>query len=215
MPEASSPPSPKQLRPWYLVLVLVLTWFVGFQALAVGCRAIDVLRGGALPDVAAIVSEVPSAPNIEPVFRAHEAARLVAMADEVKRAFPREVARFMLGALLLVASALTMGGRRGAPSLFRQALAASSLFVVVDYLSSSHVRLESVRVGLEAAALLPEQNPMREVLVSPDWWWTMLRMRLLAFDLFVFGLAFLAVSSARAQRFFDRSAKQRDASEDA
>jgi hypothetical protein len=201
VPEASSPPSPKQLRPWYLVLVLVLTWFVGFQALAVGCRAIDVLRGGALPDVAAIVSEVPSAPNIEPVFRAHEAARLVAMADEVKRAFPREVARFMLG--------------RGAPSLFRPALAASSLFVVVDYLSSSHVRLESVRVGLEAAALLPEQNPMREVLVSPDWWWTMLRMRLLAFDLFVFGLAFLAVSSARAQRFFDRSAKQRDASEDA
>src|ERR1700753_3761440 len=97
----SYPPAPEKktlgLRPRYLVIAMVITWFVGVQGLTSGLHTAAYLRRGTTP-----VELDAGAPAHEMV----EAARLKALSEIPDVAFPLSVAQILLGGLLVVSSGL-------------------------------------------------------------------------------------------------------------
>jgi len=200
------PPSPSRtkLRPWYLVAGMVLTWFVGVHGLNIGFSTAAFLRSGTMPD---LTSAALHAGTMADVLELAGLQALRAMLDNARVTYPLAVAEVILSGLLVVASGLAMGGRRGARSLALQAIGANALLVLAAFLLTPLVRAAYLQGVLQAVDTVTLPAPQREVLTNPgviQWAW---RIKLVVFDLGTLGLGALALTRARTRTYFEAVAR--------
>jgi len=190
---------------------MVLTWFAGVRGLTTGCANAMFLREGRLPDLKAAVGAAQGGLDFAALVRA---AELQAMLAHVKVTFPLAVAEAMLGGLLVIASGLAMGGRRGARGLALQAILANALLCVAAFVLTRGVRAGWIDVVMTTAASLPITSPQRAAFSNPEALWWAARLKLIIVDLGPFLLATLALTRARTRTFFDAMAHAADSAED-
>jgi len=202
----------RALRPWYLVAAMVLVWLIGVQSLTDAFTTLLYLREGHLPDVDAMMRALPEAERpIEALGFLQESARLRALGEAVKLAFPLTVAKLVLSGLLVIASGMAMSGRPGARSLALQALLANVVLAVTSFVLLRGVRyawIEAVvRVGEVLPSLpesaSPQQQQAWEVVIGRSMWLWLSRIRLVVIDIGLFALAALALTRARTKAFFE------------
>lgn len=129
---------------------MVLMWMLGTFGSMSGCSQMNYLRGAnELPaTIDRMLSDAPGDDTrgldvTSPLVRTgliREKARLAALADHQRRAFPVALAQAMLGALLVIAALSVMTRRRGWRTLALQFVAANAVFAVVTYALLAPVR---------------------------------------------------------------------------
>jgi hypothetical protein len=205
--DSSVPPPPapsRKLRPWYLVAAMVLTWFVGVHGLNLGFSYAAFLRAGTMPDPSTVGLHAGTVADVLE-FAGLQALR--AMLANGRVTFPLAVAGIILSGLLVVASGLAMGGRKGARSLALQALGANAILVIATFVLTPQMRAAYVDGVLRAVDTVTLPPPQREVLVSPgflQWVW---RVKLVVFDLGTLAVGALALTRARTKTYFDAVAR--------
>ena len=207
------PPSPARvkLRPWYLVAAMVLTWFIGVHGLNVGFSIASLLRSGSLPDAATAASHMSTPDDVWTYGFLQQARSLTA---HPRTAFPLAVAQVLLSGLLVVASGLAMGGRRGARSLALQALGANALLVVASFALTPFQRAAFVEGCLHAVEGVTVTPIERAWVFSPVALQWIARVRLVIFDLCVLGLGALALTRTRTKTFFEAVARATEGPEE-
>jgi hypothetical protein len=120
--------------------------------------------------------------------------------------FPLAVAEVILSGLLVVASGLALGGRRGSRSLALQAIVANALLAIVEYLITPGVRAAYTEGWIRAVATLSVSPEERDVLTNVGLLHWGFRLRL-ALYLGALGLGALALTRARAKGFFEAVAR--------
>ena len=202
--DSSVPPPPApvrgKLRPWYLVAAMVLTWFIGVHGLNVGFGVASLLRGGSLPDATSAALHTSTVEDVWSYGFLQQARSLTA---HPRTAFPLAVAQVLLSGLLVVASGLAMGGRRGARSLALQALGANALLVVASFALTPFQRAAFVEGCLQAVESVGVTPADRSWIFSPFALQWIARVRLVFFDLSVLGLGALALTRPRTKTFFE------------
>jgi hypothetical protein len=209
MPVDSSPPpsnAVRNLRPWYLVAAMVLTWIIGVQGLATGFAQIAYLRSGSVLTAQTLAPQVDQAEPMHYVAVAGEAARLRAMAEERRVTFPLSVAKLLLSGLLVAGSGLAMAGRPNARSIALQALLANVALSLLDYGLTRPVRGAWIEAVVEAWAAVPGTIPERALFQDRGVWWWMWRLRLVVMDVGALGLAALAITRRRSTTYFEAAA---------
>jgi hypothetical protein len=219
--QPAPPPAPllkaRKLRPWYLALAMALTWLVAVSGLMNGCSTVMILQQDSVLDAAAELSKQSSTDPLQAVWVALYSAQFNATMAAYEITFPLNVARILLSGLLVVASVLAMGGRRGARSLAIQAILANCAFAAIDYALTRSVRASWIdavgRVGdMLQRPLVRRGDPMdHEALLSlftnrQVWWW-LERARLLLLEVGIFGFAALALITRRTKAYFDAVAE--------
>lgn len=203
-PRTSHHPRPRSLRPWYLLATMLLTWIIGVRGLVGGCGAMMYLRGGTVPDVAAVAEQARGQGDpFEFTFLVLEAAQARALSDFHGITFPLSVARMLLGGLLLAASGLALGGRPGARVFAMQVLLACVVFAGLDYWLTGGMRTAWIDMVVRAGALLPEDVPERQSLTSPELWWMAERVRVGVFELGALSAAAVALTRDRSKAYFE------------
>ncbi len=206
------PPSRIKLRPWYLVAAMVLTWFVGVCGLNAGVTYASFLHGGTMPDVAAATAE--HAGTLAQVRELAGLEALHAMLGHARITFPLAVAEVILSGLLVVASGLAMGGRRGSRSLVLQAIGANALLAIVSYALTPAVRAAYIDGMLQAVGKVTLPPPQREMIPNASMMEWAFRIKLVVFDLGALGLGALALTRARAKSFFEAAARAAERTEE-
>lgn len=192
----------RSLRPWYVSAALVLALLIGLRGLGTGCGATLYLRDGTVPDVTAVAEQARGGEPFELTFQVIEAAQARALAEHRHRTFPLSVGRTLLGGLLLVASFMALGGRRGSRTLMLQAIGAGVAFAAIDYGMTREVRAAWIDMVVRAGALLPEGSPERQSVTTPALWWFAERVRVSIFEIGALLLIAVALSRARAEAWF-------------
>ena len=226
----SQPPHPiaqaaaRRLRPWYLVLAMVLTWLVGVSGLMSGCSTVMVLQQDSIADISTELGKQGSGDPVQAMWVAIYSAQFKATIEAHAVTFPLSVAKLLLSALLVVASVLAMGGRPGARPLALQALAANAALAAVDYALTRSVRsswIEAVgRVGdmlprsIEQSQDLEAQGAALRLITSRHVWWWFERVRFIVIDLGIFGFAALALTRQRTKVYFEAVAESPEPSEE-
>jgi hypothetical protein len=208
------PPAPTRhkLRPWYLVAAMVLTWFIGVYGLNVGFGYASFLRVGTVPDAAAALHA--GTPWEMSEYAALQA--LKAMLVNARVTYPLAVAEVILSGLLVVASGLAMGGRKGARSLALQAIGANALLAIAAYALTPAVRAAYIEGFLHAVDAVEAVNtpaPHREALASPAMLQWVFRVKLLLFDV-ALGLGALALTRPRTKVYFEAVARATESPEE-
>jgi hypothetical protein len=226
----SIPPTPtaqqtsRRLRPWYLVLAMVLTWLVGVSGLMSGCSLVMVLQQSSVADVTAELGKHEAADPVQAAWLGIYAAQFKATVEAYAVTFPLNVAKLLLSGLLVVTSVLAMGGRPGVRPLALQALLANAIFAAIDYALTRSVRaswIEAVgRMGellprsLERREDLAAQGAMLQMITSRHFWWWFERIRFILLDLGIFGFAAFALTRPRTKVFFDAVAEAAESAEE-
>jgi hypothetical protein len=192
---------------------MVLTWFAGVNTMTTGCDNAMFLRGGRAPDLNAAVQNAGAALDTLSLGAMVNAAKLTAMLAHVKVTFPLSIGQAMLGGLLIIASGLAMSGRRNARSLALQALAASALLAVADFVLTRGVRATWIDTVVQAASTLPT-GQQRTALTNGPAIWMMMRFKLALIDLAPLALGALALTRARTKAFFEAVARATEGTEE-
>lgn len=206
--DSHRPPRPRSLRPWYLVATMLLTWLIGVRGFMAGCGTAMYLRAGMAPDVMAVAEQARDQGDpFQFTFLVLEAAQARALSLYQDVSFPLSIARLLLGGLLVVASGLALGGRRGTRGFVLQVLCANLAFAAVEYALTRGVRGAWIDMVAQAGALLPPDIPERAGLTNPGLWWTAERVRFVIFELAVLGAAALALTRERTKMYFQAVAR--------
>jgi hypothetical protein len=213
--DSSVPPPPSRsgtkLRPWYLVAAMVLTWFVGVVRLSDGYTTADFLRRGTMPDSSIAALHAATMADVM------EFAELQAQAAKLAHArlvLPLSVAQVLLAGLLVVASGLALGGRRGARGLALQAILANAVLVIAVFALTPMIRAAYLDGILRAITTVTLTPPEHEALANPRyilWAW---RIKLVVFDLGLLGLGALALTRARTRTYFAAVARATESPEE-
>jgi hypothetical protein len=193
---------------------MVLTWLTGVHGFTTGCTSAMFLRDGALPDVHTAADNAKGAWDLIDVRALKDAAELVAMQANVRIAYPLAIAAVLLSGLLVVASGMAMGGRRGARALALQAIAANAALLVIAYALTRGVRSAWIDALARAAGALPDGAPARELFRVPGALWWLARVKLVVFDLGPLVIGALALTRARTKTYFEDAARAAEAPED-
>lgn len=217
--DSSIPPPPPsrslyRQRPWYLVAAMVLAFFAGAQGMTTGCSNAMFLREGRVPDVAAAAQAAKSGLDVMDFAALIRAAELSSMFAHRHVAFPLGIAEAMLGGLMVLASGMAMGGRKGARSLAIQALAANALFAIAAFTLTRGMRAGWIEVVTRAAEALPPGSPQRGAFANGQALVWVTRIKLGFFDLGPLALGLLALTRARTRSFFDAVARAVERAED-
>jgi hypothetical protein len=200
----SNPISPgtdgRTVRPTYLLLAMILTWFIGIEGVTRGIDELSFLYEGRVADVAAVQHEADQDP-LQYLVLVQERAQQAALVQETGTAFPFAVAQMLLGGVILIASGLAMAGRLEARSVTLQALALNALLAVAAYVLLRDVRAASISAVLEAASALELKEAQRMVQSASFWWWVH-RTRFFLFDLGAIALSVFAITRPRARQYF-------------
>jgi hypothetical protein len=192
-----------RIRPFYLVAALLLTWFVGVHGLNTGFSYASFLRSGTLPDLSAAAK---NAGAMAGVLEAAGVEALKAMLAHGRVTFPLAVAEVILSGLLVVASGLALGGRRGSRSLALQAIVANALLAILEYLITPGVRAGYTEGWIHAVATLSVTPEERDILTNVGLLQWGFRLRL-GFYLGALALGALALTRERAKSFFEAVAR--------
>jgi hypothetical protein len=185
---------------------MALTWFVGVIGMRTGFQLAMYLRDATVPDVATVVSRVAGSGDLWAVYGVVKLEALVAIR---KIAFPLTIAQTLLSGLLVVASGLAMGGRRGSRSLALQALVANAILTAVAYAATSRARGAGIDAVIRIAGSMgADPAPSREGL-----WW-LARIWLVAVELGTLALGALALTRARVKTYFDAVARATESAEE-
>jgi hypothetical protein len=214
----SAPQSPRRMRPWYFVAAMCLTWVVGVFGATGGCAELSFMRGSQqLPDALEEQTEAQTEP-LERLPLVMEKARLAALAEHHRQAFPLSAAQLLLCALLALVSGAAIAGRRGSRVQALQIVAANAALALLAYLLLSPVRdavAEAVandiaQFGPGSLAELDDGTGAATTWRSLYHWGEILRLLLL--EAVVFGSAALALTRQRTKDFFaaaEQAAEQR------
>jgi hypothetical protein len=189
---------------------MILTWIVGVHGLHVGFAIAAHLRSGTIPDVSTVVMHTGT------ILDASELGALYVLRSILENprvTFPLAVAEVILSGLLVVASGLAMGGRRGARSLAIQAILANAAFAVVAFALTPFERTAYIEGVLRAVDQLQLPPPQREALASAQvfaWAW---RVRLVL-HLGALSLGALALTRGRTKSFFEAVARATEGPEE-
>lgn len=200
MPPAPPPSRIQSLRPLYLVVTMILTWFIGIQGMTSGLSTIAFLREGTLTDFSGIMPD-GSAEPMQYLVTIYQAAQQVAVAEARHIMFPLGAAQLLLSGLLVIASGLAMAGRPGARSVTLQAIAANTLLVIAAYALTTGVRGASIDAVVQAAGSLQlgeSEAPFR----TPQFWWWVERTRFVILQIGTLALAAFAMTRPRAKVYF-------------
>lgn len=213
--DSSVPPPPSRsrskLRPWYLVAAMVVTWFIGVHGLNNGFSTAAFLRAGTMPDSSTAALH---AGTMADVLEFAQIQAQGAMLMHARTVFPLSVAEVILSGLLVVASGLAMGGRRGARSLALQAIGANAILVIAVFVLTPMLRaayLEGILRAVDTVTLPP---PQRAALTNPGyllWAW---RIKLVVFDLGLLALGALALTRTRTRSYFAAVARATESTEE-
>jgi hypothetical protein len=209
-PESRTPEgrSPLKGRPWFLLAALVVSWVAGAYGATTGCTTVMFLRDGTVVDVDEVAAEAAQADDpTQAVPTLMAAARMKATAELSHRTFPLNVARMLLGALLVVASGMAMAGRPGSRKLAIQALAATAGLSIADYALTYPVRAAWIEAASQVARSI-KLPPGQEALTQRDVWFWFERFRFAVLDLGALALAILALRHPRSTAYFDAMAAQ-------
>jgi hypothetical protein len=139
---------------------------------------------------------------------------LRAMLANARITFPLSVAEAILSGLLVVASGLAMGGRKGSRSLALQALCANALLAIAAFLLTPAVRAAYVDGVLRAVDTVTLPPPQREVLTNVGIIHWAFRIKLVIFDLGALALGALALTRARTKAYFEAMARATEGAEE-
>jgi len=152
---ASRPPSAPAKRPWYLVAALVASWVYGVLAFSEGWDAMT-----DRPDIEAATDPIAD-PGLRQ--RALEAGRhWLGLKDASRgRELPVDVAKFVLGGVMVLLVARSMAGRNGARGALVQVVAVHGAVVLAGFLVSRGVLAADVEFQtlLMQAAPRPFDDP--------------------------------------------------------
>jgi len=183
---------------------MVLTWFVGVRGLNSGFSYASFLRSGTLPDMATAAKHVGTMAD---VLELAGLEALKSMLAHARVTFPLAVAEVLLAGLLVVASGLAMGGRKGSRGLALQALGANALLAVVAYALTPGVRAAYIDGVLHAVDTVTLPEPHRDVLTNAGIFHWAFRIKLAVFDLGPLLLGALALTRERTRAFFEAVAR--------
>jgi len=210
--------APHKLRPWYFVLAMCLCWVVGLFGATSGCSNLSYLRGSQrLPSILEPGAEDPSASPIVRSGIVRERARLQALGERHRQAFPLSVAQLLLSMLLVLASGAALGGRRHARNLALQVVIANALLGLADWVvmgpvrdaMASAVAADGVEHGL---GVLPDLGREASVQLVRDFQVWAERIRFGLLEVGVFGGALFALTRQRTRQFFAAVAAAADSS---
>jgi hypothetical protein len=207
-PAVMSIPAPRKLRPWYFVLAMCLCWMVGLFGATSGCSNLSYLRGSQrLPTILEPGAEDPGTSSLVRSGIVRERARLEALAERHRVAFPLSLAQLLLSMLLVLASGAALGGRRHARTLAMQVVAANALLGLVDWILMGNVRAAmAVAVAADGVdhglGLLPELGREASTALYRDFQMWAERIRFGLLEVGVFGGALLALTRRRTLEFF-------------
>jgi hypothetical protein len=198
----SSPPPPRtKLRPWYFVVAMILTWFVGIRGMDFGLSTAVRLRSDTTPDLVEIARKVSS-------IREAEGYALVcavqSMIDHPRVTFPLAIAHLLLSGLLVVASFLALGGRRGARSLALQAIVANAVLAGIAFSVTPFIRSAMVDGVTQAVGTLTvPANEAADAVRVVRW---IMQTALITY-LGSLAVGALALTRPRTKLFFDAMAR--------
>jgi hypothetical protein len=190
---------------------MVLTWFAGVHGLNTGFSTASFLRSGTIPDLATAVQRTGT---MAEVLESAGIQALQAMLAHSRVTFPLSVAEVILSGLLVIASGLAMGGRRGARGLALQAIAANAALAILAFALTPFVRTAYIDGVLKVAAGLTLPAPQREVLSDAGLIQWAFRIKLAVFDLGVLALGALALTRGRTKQYFEAMARAADRAEE-
>jgi hypothetical protein len=143
-----------------------------------------------------------------------QAVQLEAVSAASATTFPLAVAKALLSALLVVASGLAMGGRRGARVFALQALLANAGLTVLGYLLTRGVRMAWIDALARAAQTLPEMMPDREAYTNKEVLLWVARLQGLFLDLFGLAVGALVLTRKRTKTYFAAVARMSEHADD-
>lgn len=215
----------KKLRPWYFVAAMCLAWISGALTVNSGYIVFGHLRGDQqfmdhLRESEASVEQSTLPLSMKQgthVGRMYQEARLVALGDHHRSAFPLSVAQMLLGVVLALLSFAALGGYKNTRTPAMQAAAASLLLAVVAFALETPIR--------DAATLVMEQRALAELGVYENLNEEQTQMLYASmgglrewFGLLLFGIgvplfALFALSRPKTRAFFDAVAEAAPTSE--
>jgi hypothetical protein len=190
---------------------MVLTWFVGVQGLNTGFTTAAFLHAGTVPDVATAAQHAGTMADVQQIA-ALEALRAMLMYARVT--FPLAVAEAILSGLLVVASGLAMGGRRGARSLALQAIGANALLAVTAFALTPSVRAVYIDGIMRAVDTVSLPEPQREMFTNARFIHWLLRIKLVVVDLGTLALGALALTRGRTKTYFEAVARAAESADE-
>jgi hypothetical protein len=185
---------------------MVMTWFIGVNGMNIAFSTAARLRTGTEPDLSALAREISTMAD---VVEYGALCGLRATFDHARVMFPLAVGELILSGLLVVASGLAMGGRRGSRALALQAILANAVLAAVAFALTPFIRsarIDGMLHALDALALPPEQ---REALAHATVYQWGLRLQLV-FHLGALALGALALTRDRTKTFFEAVARATD-----
>ena len=187
---------------------MVLTWFIGVNGLNIGFTNAAFLRAGTVPDVTAQLRGGTVADALELATR----EEFRAMLAHSRVTFPLAVAEVILSGLLIVASGLAMGGRRGARGLALQAIGANALLAVTAFALTPALRAAYSDGLVRAVDMVPARE--RAVLADMGLIQWGLCIKLVALPLAALALGALALTRARTKSYFEAMASAADSADE-
>lgn len=113
-PPPNSLSNQRNLRPGYLILVMISSWFIGVFGLSDAFSKVMFLRDNTVPDISTIIAEFRDETEpVSAILYLFDVAHLRALAEVPKIAFPLFLGKLMLSVLLVITSAMAMSGRPG------------------------------------------------------------------------------------------------------
>jgi hypothetical protein len=204
----------KSLRPWFLVLAMVVTWLSGVYGVTAGCGTVVYLREGRVPDethaiadaqaIAARADSSGRADASAAVFAYRDGAEMRAIAAYGKVMLPISVAQVLLSILLVAASAMALAGRPGSRSFALQTLAANAAFAAIAYVAKTDLREQWVTETFNAAQQIGG-DPIVGKTKSSLYWFSAIGLAF--FEIVVVGFAALAMLSKRTTLFLEAVAR--------
>lgn len=195
----------KSLRPWFLVLAMVITWLSGVYGVTAGCGTVVYLREGHVPDDTHAVADVQAIEDKSAAVLAYrDGAEMRAIAAYGKVMLPISVAQVLLSILLVAASAMALAGRPGSRSFALQTLAANAIFAAIAYVAKTDLREHWVTETFNAAQQIGGDPIVGKTKQSLYWFSA---MGLAFFEVIVVGFATLAMLSKRTTVFMDAVAR--------
>ncbi len=193
---------------------MVVTWCYGMNGLMTGCANVAFLREATVPDVAEALQRAQGATDPAELVNLGRAVWLQSMHELSRVTFPVNIAQVLLSAILVFASGLAMGSRKGARALVLQALLANVVLAIVAYVLTEGVRAACIDTMVRVAQTLPLDLPNRAAFSRPDLLWLGFRIKLIALELGTLALGAFALTRGRTRVYFDAMAKATESAEE-
>ena len=211
-PPPASLSTQRTLRPWYLIITMIISWLIGVLGLSDSFAKIVFLRENNLPDVRALIRGLTD--ESEPVgalVYLYDASYLRALGEAAKIAFPLSVGKLILSVLLVITSAMAMSGRPGSRTLTIQAHLAYATLAAATYWLLRDVRYAAMDVMVNVHYLLPKLFALQPPQALEAWSLLLQKSSLVwlaRFSVAVFGvgallIGALALMTNRTKAFFE------------